>query len=121
VTPPREPVRPSTRVTLTSLTGCLEESIVATVGKLVDWAVVAGVSCRLTLVWDNETGVPKGRCAAPGQCPNTRRARLSMHRPSVVDRLPRTPCSPECTFIVVVGPHARTRGGRGCRPHGLGP
>jgi hypothetical protein len=27
-----------------------------TVGKLVDWAVVAGVSCRLTLVWDNFFG-----------------------------------------------------------------
>lgn len=67
----------------------------------------------------NETGAPAGCCAAPGQCPNSRRARLSMHRPSVVDRLPRTPCSPEYTLIVVVGPHARTRGGRGCRPHGL--
>lgn len=34
VTPPREPVRPRTRVTLTSLTGCLEASIVATFGSL---------------------------------------------------------------------------------------
>lgn len=69
----------------------------------------------------NETGVS---CAAPGQCPSpdTRRARhnISMHRPSVVDRLSREPhAPPECTFIVVVGPHAQTREGRGCRPHGL--
>lgn len=42
------------------------------------------------------------------------------HHPSVVrPRNHHLCCSPEGTFIATAGPHARTRAGRGCRPHGL--